>query len=272
MPHDRLPILMYHSIDGSGSVVSVTPAQLESHLNSIRSAGLRTLTLLDAIQHRARRSQWPERSIVITFDDAYASVFELAAPLLIARGMTATVFLIAGRMGADNTWAPPPPRLGVRPIMTWAHAAELAKNGFELGAHTLTHPNLAHLEPDHQHAEITRSAQIIRDQLGALTPTVGRTFAYPYGSAPAPARAAATSLFDAAVTTRLALSPHTEHHAALSRIDTFYLRSPGRMDALLAGRLHAELAARRIARHARQLLTQGPRPRTPAALNQGAPA
>ena len=45
------------------------------------------------------RGHLPPRALVITFDDGYRSVHDVAAPLLRARGMTATFFLVSDVVG-----------------------------------------------------------------------------------------------------------------------------------------------------------------------------
>ncbi len=75
--------------------------------------------------------------------------------------------------GAGWSLAPP-----ARP-MSWDQAAEMAGEGAELGAHTVTHPILSTLEPAAQSREIADSRRRIAEAAGAQPVT----FAYPNGSA-----------------------------------------------------------------------------------------
>ncbi|MEM9555766.1 MAG: polysaccharide deacetylase family protein [Acidobacteriota bacterium] len=64
--------------------------------------------------------------------------------------------------------------------MTWAQARRLRDAGWELGAHTVTHPILSRLDAEAQEREILDSRRRIDERLGAGTV---RTFAVPNGSA-----------------------------------------------------------------------------------------
>lgn len=61
--------------------------------------------------------------------------------------------------------------------MTWQQAHGLVYKGFEIGAHTVTHPILSRLTSDAQHAEIANSKQRIETELGIHC----SNFAYPNG-------------------------------------------------------------------------------------------
>jgi peptidoglycan/xylan/chitin deacetylase (PgdA/CDA1 family) len=65
-------------------------------------------------------------------------------------------------------------------IMDSAELAALADSEalVSLGAHSLTHPSLAHVTPERLHAELNGSA----DYIGEITGKRPATFAYPYGS------------------------------------------------------------------------------------------
>lgn len=89
-------------------------------------------------------------------------------------------------------------------IMTEAELKELTTNDplARLGAHTLTHPNLARVDPERLHREMQQSAIRISDYCGR-SPT---TFAYPYGGRHAVGQREASAALDsgyvAAVTTQ----------------------------------------------------------------------
>ncbi len=118
-----LTILTYHSLDSSGSIVSVSPRRFADHVASLVDLGYRGVSLGEAVAHRGATGWWPERAVVLTFDDGYASFYENAYPLLRHVGLTATVFVVTGHMCGLNDWAPPPRRLSLLQMMSWQTAA-----------------------------------------------------------------------------------------------------------------------------------------------------
>ena len=122
-----LAILTYHSLDLSGSVLSVAPQQFAEHMAHLAHLGLQGMALREAVAHRNAHGTWPERGVVLTFDDGYANCYEAALPVLRQHGFTATVFLVSGHMGGYNDWEPPLERLGTQPMLNWEQVAALAR-------------------------------------------------------------------------------------------------------------------------------------------------
>jgi peptidoglycan/xylan/chitin deacetylase (PgdA/CDA1 family) len=180
----RVPmVLMYHGVADVAddpNLLCVTPGRFAEQMASLQRLGLRGVgvgTLVDAI--RAGHS----RGLVgITFDDGYVSVLEAALPELSRRGFTASVFVIAGRLGGTNEWDKGPSW----PLLSAGQVGELAAAGMEIGSHSMTHVRLAGLEAGQLEAEVRGS----RASLGELMGTPVRGFAYPYGSMDAAARRA----------------------------------------------------------------------------------
>jgi peptidoglycan/xylan/chitin deacetylase (PgdA/CDA1 family) len=71
----------------------------------------------------------PDRLVVLTFDDASKSHFTVARPVLLKHGFGATFFVTEGWDFATNK----------RDYMSWEEIAQLHKDGFEIGNHTLDH-------------------------------------------------------------------------------------------------------------------------------------
>jgi len=66
-----------------------------------------------------------------------------------------------------------------RTLLTWEQVREFASlPGFDLGAHTLTHPDLPSRSAEHARAEIARGADRLASQIGVQV----EHFAYPFGS------------------------------------------------------------------------------------------
>jgi peptidoglycan/xylan/chitin deacetylase (PgdA/CDA1 family) len=59
-----------------------------------------------------------------------------------------------------------PPRLLRRPMMTWDEVRGLARNGHTVGSHTMTHPNMAHVNENDARAELAESKCRIEKELG----------------------------------------------------------------------------------------------------------
>jgi peptidoglycan/xylan/chitin deacetylase (PgdA/CDA1 family) len=113
-----IAILTYHSLDESGSVVSVAPHMFEAQMAGLAGAGLRVLSLRQALDHRDRTGDWPENSAVLTFDDGFANLREHGLPALLRHGFGATVFPVANHIDGINNWDPPVQRLGRQPMLS----------------------------------------------------------------------------------------------------------------------------------------------------------
>lgn len=246
---DAIAILTYHSLDESGSVVSVSPALFSAQMTALADAGWRGVSLGAAVSHKSKTGEWPDRRVVITFDDGFANFISCGLETLKRHGFGATVFVISAYVGGRNNWAPPPPGLGDKSLMSWADLARLVRAGVEIGAHTRTHPHLSQLPADSIESELFGCKQDIEAQLDQPV----STFAYPYGSISPTALACAKRNFDAACTTHLSRASNGSLEA-LPRIDAYYLQRAGDVVRCAEGRMDPYLAIRRWGRSARSLV------------------
>ena len=74
---------------GNGGAI----ANFEYLLEHLRDGGYTVVSLSDAIAAVTDGKQLPPRAVVITIDDAYRSVYEVAFPRFVEYGMTFTVFV-----------------------------------------------------------------------------------------------------------------------------------------------------------------------------------
>ena len=178
----RVPmILMYHGVADVAedpNQLFVTPGRFAEQMGTLQRLGLRGVsvgTLIDAMRVGRHGGL-----VGITFDDGYVSVLEAAVPELRRRSFTATVFIIADRLGGTNEWDD-----GLAwPLLSGGQVTELAAAGMEIGSHGATHVRLAGADAGRLDAEIAGS----RTSLGELIGAPVQGFAYPYGSMDAPAR------------------------------------------------------------------------------------
>lgn len=172
-------ILMYHAIGGPGERASrfVMPARrFRRQLSWMRWRRRPVLTLDEYLAYRGENRLPPARSVVITLDDGYADNGELAAPILRSAGMPATVFVVTAAVGESNSWDGSGTLAGRR-ILSWPELRRLGEEGFALGAHTATHPDLTELAPAAVEHELAESRAQLERELGEPV----RHFAYPYG-------------------------------------------------------------------------------------------
>ncbi len=248
----RMTILTYHSIDSSDSVVSLDMQVFESHMACLSEQGHRGLSLRDAVQQYVSTGSWPARAAVITFDDGFANVHELALPVIRRYGFSATVFPVLKHVGGCNDWELPPIGLGPRPLLDWHQLEDLVKAGWEIGAHTRSHPDLRCLSGVQLQDEIGASRADLQARLGQTI----TSFAYPYGLYDSHAESIVAREFQAACTTQLGRVAR-QPLRRLPRVDAFYLKDPRTFRRLISGRLDNYLTLRRWGRLLRPLILGG---------------
>ena len=119
-----LPILTFHALDDRPSAMSFPVPLFRRAMTRLFERGFRTLDLLEAVDWLKRGMPFPERSLVITFDDGYQSVYEEAFPVLGQYGMCATVFLAVGD-GRKTEPASRLPSLHGRSMLSWPEIREM---------------------------------------------------------------------------------------------------------------------------------------------------
>ena len=185
-------VLCYHAVSSSWpSSLAVSENLLERHVGALRRRGYVGLTL--ACAERARQDgTLPRRSVVVTFDDAYASTLR-ARPILDAAGYPGTVFAVTRfaesqkrmRWSGIDTWSNGEHAHELDPL-GWDELSQLQDAGWEVGSHTVSHPRLPDLDDETLRAELADSRAAIARRLGTC-----ETIAYPYGLADARVAAAA---------------------------------------------------------------------------------
>ncbi len=230
-------------------MVSVEPKVFARQIATIAEAGYRGIALREAIAHREATGTWPNRSVVLTFDDGFRNFYDEAMPVLTENGFSATVFIVSDYIGRRNDWEVPPAGLGVRDLLTWQQAGELARNGIEIGSHTSTHPDLRRVSDSEAQREIAGSRMKIEDHLGQEVVS----FAYPFGETNAIAKEYVKKEFQAACTTVLQRANGKALHS-LPRIDMYYLRTQRMLQRLLDGQMDWYLNFRRLGRIVRRMI------------------
>jgi peptidoglycan/xylan/chitin deacetylase (PgdA/CDA1 family) len=178
----KLTILMYHKVDELHRGVRhpgnyVPPTEFTHQLDALLAWGYRTVTFGDWLDFREGRgrSDMPEKPLIVTFDDGYTCFDEHAWPALRARGMGATVFLVAGQIGGTNAWESDEITL---PLLDATRILALQSEGVQFGSHSVTHRPLARIPVDDAREELVQSREILGNLLGREVDV----FAYPFSN------------------------------------------------------------------------------------------
>jgi peptidoglycan/xylan/chitin deacetylase (PgdA/CDA1 family) len=243
----QIPILTFHAIDRQASTVSFPPDAFARGLKMLHERGYRALSLFQIAQYLHHKLPIPERSVAITFDDGYSSVYECAFPILQQYNMPATLFLTVGQDRARANDEPFPTMNG-RVMLTWRQVQEMQKYGIAIGAHTLTHPDLTRLQEKDLRTEILSSKAVIENTCGERV----SAFAYPFGRYDRASHQLVSEHFACACTDRLQFADsHSDLHL-LGRIDSYYFRNPA-WDNLVSSNLFGwYVQMRRIPRNFRR--------------------
>ncbi|MCI0613041.1 polysaccharide deacetylase family protein, partial [bacterium] len=99
----KLTILKYHSIDNSGSAVSISPVLFSQHLRYLKEKHFTVITLSEGLKLLTGHEPLFKK-VVLTFDDGYENFHSRAFPLLSQYHFPATVFVVARYVGRENSW------------------------------------------------------------------------------------------------------------------------------------------------------------------------
>jgi peptidoglycan/xylan/chitin deacetylase (PgdA/CDA1 family) len=240
-------ILTYHAIAPGPRPLCIEPSRFREHLAVIAESGARAITL-DQLAEQDREGSEAQHVVAITFDDGYASTVDHAVPLLVDRGLPATIFCVAGHLGGINDFGTQAARAPRLRLASATALAALPGQSVEIGSHGMEHRPLSGVGEDAARREIVHSRQALEDAVGTRV----SWFAYPYGAPPSDAaRDLVHRTYTGACTAdNRAVEPAADRYS-LPRVDAHYLHRPGLLRrALEGGELYLRL--RRMGGRARR--------------------
>ncbi len=217
----KIPVLTYHSIDESSSVISTGAATFRGQMKFLKEADFNVISLSNLIKNFSENKKLPTKTIVLTFDDGFQNFYATAFPVLADYNFTATVFLVAAHCEKYNDWADNLPMIERSRLMSWNEIKELHNHGIEFGAHSLTHPDLTEISLEQATRELVESKSVIEDKLGGAV----EMFAYPYGKFNADVKRLTEQNYAAACSTNLGKVQERSDFYSLERVDTYYLKN-----------------------------------------------
>jgi peptidoglycan/xylan/chitin deacetylase (PgdA/CDA1 family) len=170
-PCTSLPILMYHHVESEESAkenkrtgLNVPPEIFKAQMGYLKTKGYTTVSPAELIAFFDAGVSLPAKPVMITFDDGYSDIGELAFPIMKELGIKATIYIPTGLM--DNP-----------AYLTWSKISEIKASGLiTFGNHTWSHRNVGATSEVVKYELSTADTQLSEKGLGEP-----KTFVYPYG-------------------------------------------------------------------------------------------
>lgn len=128
----NIPILCYHNLNPTkpGSM-NMTPQKFESQIKWLKDNGFTIIPLKEAVDYlQGKRESLPPKSIVVTADDGWQSVYTYMFPIIKKYNIPVTLFIYPQTISNGKN------------AMTWEELKKLQDTGlFDIQSHTYSHPN-----------------------------------------------------------------------------------------------------------------------------------
>lgn len=169
-----IPILCYHRFGNScTSPLCMPKGVFEQQMQYLKENGFRTITPKQLIDFLDYKHPLPAKSVMITIDDGYRSVYNTAYPILKKYGFSAVFFIYIDYVGVSKK------------AITWDQLREMKKNHIYIGSHSVSHSDLSKMKKtettktynERLKKEIFTSKKIIDKKLNQDT----LFFSYPFG-------------------------------------------------------------------------------------------
>lgn len=170
-----LVVLQYHHVsDKTPAATSISPKVFEEHLDYLAENKFNVISIEELPDLLESGNALPDRSVIITFDDGYESIYTTAYPLLKKRKWPFTVFINTKPHDEKNPQ-----------YIQWDELREMAKHKATIANHSDSHPHLIRKElglsvkewREWRIAQIEFAQKRIKKEIGKAPPF----FAYPFG-------------------------------------------------------------------------------------------
>ena len=170
----EVPILCYHRFgNGCDSPLCVSAQLFDRQMRYLHNHGYRIISPEQLLAFLEYREPLPKKAVMITIDDGYRSVYDVAYPILKKYGYSATLFIYTNYVGVSSK------------AITWKQLQELKSNGFTIGSHTIMHSDLS---KQGEHESNEAYDQRLRRELFDAKKIIDKKlnqdtffFAYPFG-------------------------------------------------------------------------------------------
>jgi peptidoglycan/xylan/chitin deacetylase (PgdA/CDA1 family) len=165
-----IPVLMYHALEDADHPAGAKEAGEQLYILQTEQFSEQMAYLSNngyqacLFEELAAMSMWPEKTVVLTFDDGHVSNYTLALPILQQYGFKAHFFITTGWIGTPY-------------FLTPDQIKALSDAGMGIGSHGVTHRFLTDLKPEDARSELSES----RQRLSEITGSTIDSFSAPGG-------------------------------------------------------------------------------------------
>jgi peptidoglycan/xylan/chitin deacetylase (PgdA/CDA1 family) len=167
-------ILGYHDFrERGGTSMLIAGPKFRQQMQAIKDSKIPVITMSDVLAWKRGEKDVPEESIVITIDDGWRGVYEIAYPILKEFKFPFTIYLYKNYVNSGGR------------SMTWEMIKEMMANGCEVGSHTVTHDPLTNrrkLPEGEYQLKLLKELRDSREFLEQNLATKIAHIAYPYGT------------------------------------------------------------------------------------------
>lgn len=167
-------VLYHHVAEDTPPSTTISPDDFRRHLEFLRDNDFNVMALDDMIEALRSKRDIPDRSVAITFDDGYLSIYREAFPMLQEFGFPFAVFVSTQPIN-DNQAG----------YMNWDQINDMANAGVVIANHMVQHPYmLTRLDGESREDWLSRlQTEMLQAEqdIERYTGQSHRYLAYPYG-------------------------------------------------------------------------------------------
>ena len=156
-------VLEYHHIsDKTPKSTSIHPEKFNAQMDYLENNKFDIVSVEDLAEKLRKGDRLPDKTVAISFDDSYATAYQVAYPLLKKRGWPFTFFINTAAVNTSSLF------------VTWEQLREMSRHGATIANHTMHHNHLPRLNTNETRnqwyertkAEIEHAQTTIEKEIG----------------------------------------------------------------------------------------------------------
>ena len=175
IPTQAAVILQYHHVDkATPASTSTTPELFAEHMKWLHDNGFQVVPLTVITDRLKKQQPMPDKTVTITFDDAYVSIYQNALPVMEKYNYPYTIFINTQAVDQRHKYT-----------LTWKQLNELGKKGAILANHTVYHDHLVERLSNEKQGEwvkrIEDELKMAEERIKEQTSQSHKLIAWPFG-------------------------------------------------------------------------------------------